>query len=224
MQIDIAYQTQSCADAEYCNDETGKNRLMRAAEHHSSPEIIELLIQAGADVNETDFLERTPLMFAASNDKYVYDSKVIETLLSHGADVKCKDLYGKTALMYACEKIDDLKTVSMLINAGADVNEKDDEGRTPLMMACGEGGCSVEIIKFLLRAGADVNAQDNDGWTALFWAAANRELYGDEATEIIDTLIFSGADVYRQDGSENEKTALDVAVGYKVYNILREVM
>ena len=212
------------ADAEYSDTETAKTRLMCAAEHHSSPEMIELLIEAGADVNETDLSERTPLMFAASNDKYVYDSKVIKTLLSHGADVKYRDFYGRTALHYACKNPDEKKTIAMLIKAGADINAKDDYGCTPLMFACGRYYSSAEAVKVLLRAGADVNAQDNDGWTALFWAAANRELRGDEAAEIVDMLIFAGADVHIQDESEYGKTALDVAESEKVYNILREVM
>ena len=210
------------ADPEYSADEAVNTRLIWAAEQHSTQEIIELLIEAGAHVNETDLCEKTPLMFAVSNDQYVYNAKVIETLLAHGADVEHKDFYGRTALMYACQKIDDLDTFSMLIKAGADVNARDNYDCTPLMMACSEGYCSAEVVKLLLRAGADVNARNNNGWTALFFAAANEEI-GD-AEEIIDALIFAGANVYIQDESEDGNTAKDVAAKYNVYEILSEVM
>ena len=210
------------ANVEYYGEESASTRLIWAAEHHSSPGMIELLIEAGADVNETDLSERTPLMFAVSNDQYVYNSKVIETLLSNGADVKCRDLYDKTALIYACQKINDLDTFSMLIKADSDVNAKDKYGCTPLMMACSKDYCSSDAVKLLLRAGADVNAQDNDGWTALFWAVANEDI--GEAEEIIDALIFAGADIYIQDVSEYGKTALDVAVNIEARNILKELM
>ena len=115
------------------------------------------------------------------------------------------------------------KVIETLLAHGADVKHRDDDGRTALHYSCQKID-DLDTFLMLIKAGADVNIQDNDGWTALFWIARNSEIRDDEAAEIVDALIFAGADIYIQDESEYGKTAMDAAVKYKVHKLLWEVI
>ena len=212
----------SCAaDVELYDGGTDTTLLMRAAEKHSSPEMLELLIEAGAAINKTGGYEgMSPLAFAvSSNAKYALG--VVETLISCGADVNSADLCDRSVLNYACEKCIDSDTISLLIKNGADVSSVDYEGRTPLMTAAGSSGKeAAKIVNILLQHGASACTIDYGGRTALHHAAVNERLCG--AAEVIDSLIFAGADVSIKD--ENGETALDLAKNDEVREILKELM
>ncbi|HJX34358.1 MAG TPA: ankyrin repeat domain-containing protein, partial [Desulfatiglandales bacterium] len=60
-------------------------------------EIMELLIDRGADVNVKANNGTTPLMLAAFYD----DKKCVELLIDHGADINAKNNLGLTARMFA---------------------------------------------------------------------------------------------------------------------------
>ncbi len=72
------------------------------AAKNSTPEIIEILIDAGADVNSRDAEGQTPLMWAAESNA----PEVVQLLLDKGANASLKDEYGKTAFEYAQENED----------------------------------------------------------------------------------------------------------------------
>jgi ankyrin repeat protein len=57
-------------------------------------EIVEYLIENGADVNQADNSRKTPLMHACVRG----DARVVEMLIKHGADKKAKDISGNTCL------------------------------------------------------------------------------------------------------------------------------
>ncbi len=61
--------------------------------------IVEVLIEAGADVNSRDADRRTPLIYAVKNNFY----ESAKTLLKKGSSTIAKDYAGKTALDYAYE-------------------------------------------------------------------------------------------------------------------------
>ena len=48
-----------------CKDDDGETALMFAIEHSDDPEIIKVLIEAGADVNAKGFYQHTPLHVSA---------------------------------------------------------------------------------------------------------------------------------------------------------------
>ncbi len=58
---------------------------MFAAENNQNPEVIKVLLEAGADVNARTAADKTPLMFAAENNQ---NPEVIKVLLDAGADGK----------------------------------------------------------------------------------------------------------------------------------------
>ena len=82
-------------------DKDGMTALMYAVSQWNSwqgssdPELIDALLEAGADVNEKSEDGMTTLMFAAK------DISAVNRLLQNGADVNAKDEDGMTVLMYA---------------------------------------------------------------------------------------------------------------------------
>ena len=111
------------------------------------PDVAAALIEAGADVNETNKIGKTALMQAAQYN----DLATIKQLIAHGADVNKKmvdseagqnaeysggPLYfsyhvgGRTALMYAAG-FGDAITINYLVSSGADKKAKDSEESKP---------------------------------------------------------------------------------------------
>lgn len=127
-------------------------------------EVVEVLLEYGADVNVTMSHMHTPLMSAARNNH----TPVVKLLCENGADVNAADVSGRTALAnaFTCfsHPIDPL-LVMHLIDAGADLNFPDISGETPLLN--GLMGVSNDAMKVLIMNGMDVNARDDGGRTTL---------------------------------------------------------
>ena len=103
----------------------GATRL-HALDHatiHGRPEIVELLIAFGADVNAKDNLGgETALHYAVAYCLYAAknQSEVVRILIGGGADVNVTDANGLTPLAYARRYVPNAGLVqSMLIEAGA---------------------------------------------------------------------------------------------------------
>ena len=92
-------------------DERGNTLLMIAIlEGHE--ELIQLLIDAGADVNyQSEESRHTPVVIAAFTNDY----RVLELLLNHGVSTQVEGHY--VALSHAAAK-DDATTVKMLLDYG----------------------------------------------------------------------------------------------------------
>ena len=129
--------------------------------HTDNPvEIVELLIENGADVNAKDRIGSTPLHHAET-------MQIAKLLIAKGGDVNAKDKDGDTPLHHAAS---DKEITKVLIENGADVNAKNEEGLTALHEASfsfADVDVAVEIVELLIAKGADVNAQDDDGSTPL---------------------------------------------------------
>src|SRR5688572_29037239 len=148
-----------------------------------APEIVQMLIRAGANVKAVNRYGATPLWLASVNG----DPKTIAMLLEAGADASSANLDGETALMVAA-RTGKPDAVSRLLSRGADPNAKEGwRGQTALMWAAAEGHAAV--IDLLVARGADLKTRSNAGFTALLFAA--RE--GRNAA--VEALLKAGADM-----------------------------
>ncbi len=98
----------------------------------STPEIVELLLKAGADVNQRTDNGETPVMRAACWDRH----GTLAVLLNAGARVDDRDSLGNTALHLAAA-YGNLDNVRFLLQRGASPTARNAEGKTPEQVATG---------------------------------------------------------------------------------------
>ena len=161
----------------------GKTSLFIAIERKSK-ELVDILLQSGADVNKVNRKGASPLYYAALSKQEecfhsIYEAGTnvnisnnigstvlmalashgllnkIESVLKAGAYVNAYDKYECTALLYAA-KHDHHNCVQKLVQAGADVNARNKYGEIALIFAV--RNMNHSCVKILLEAGADVNA------------------------------------------------------------------
>ena len=150
---------------------------------------MKILIDAGADVNETDSQGNSPLIHAAK------EGKNLSNLRLPSAKVTQPSNY--------------LTCLGLLLDAGADVNMANKHGRTGLLLATARG--NIKSMEFLLEAGSDINWKDGNGMTALMYVARNREDYikkriVSDPSAFMKLLLDAGAHV--NIANQNGSTAL----------------
>lgn len=129
--------------------------------HH----LVEYLLECGSPVDPVDDTGITPLILAASADRY----DCLRILIGKGADVNTKNSRGQSALQYACSK-GYIKIVKLLLENDAFVNNKDVLRATPLHRAASQG--RIQIVELLLNSNQnlEIDAQDSTGCTPLHLA------------------------------------------------------
>ncbi|KAH9298698.1 hypothetical protein KI387_030380, partial [Taxus chinensis] len=140
-------------------DEEGWTPL-HSAVSSGRDDVVEALLQAGADVSIANNGGRTALHYAASKGRL----KIAQVLISHGAKINQKDKFGCTPLHRAASA-GHPELCEMLIEEGADVDATDKTGQTPLMHAviCND----KQVALLLVRNSADVDCEDGEGYTVL---------------------------------------------------------
>ena len=116
-------------------------------------EDVKKLIDGGADVNDTDKHEKTPLMYAAGNSG-ADALKIVELLIGKGANVNGTDYDGNTTLIYAVPNFGEcgFKIVELLIENGVNVNAKNNDGETVFDLINPDYKNNKEKIKVLEKA------------------------------------------------------------------------
>lgn len=202
----------------------GLTALLFAA-REGSLDCVRVLIQAGADVNQTSADGSSPLLVAVQNGYY----DLAAFLLDHGANVNLANSKGWTPLYLAVKTRNQETTaipgpdtdgvldfIKILLDRGADpsVRIKDDTeihqgmtaawlkeaGATPLLRAalCGD----LTVVRLLLAHKADPSIPTFDHTTPLMvasgvgWAEGMlREYSEDQTFEVVKLLVDLGADV-----------------------------
>lgn len=182
----------------FSNSEGSKITPLQHACSMRSLELVQALLDAGADVNSTLQGRRSPLTLAIVGPNYNEQSRdranieLVQILLRAGANVNPGPRESPLAEAAAtC----DLELVTLLLSADADPNFMGrDVDSTPLSKALASEYTSFDIIpvvRLLLQAGADVNAGfcgDDKVSTALHVAV----LY-DSGIDLIQLLLEGGA-------------------------------
>ena len=171
----------------------------RTKEHN---EIIELLINNGANVNAKYGNGRTPLDNAILFNR----TETADILRKHGG--KTADWFNADKSIHTAASGGNIEAVKQHIAAGTDVSAKAKYRRTPLHYAA-----TKEIVELLIAKGGDVNAKDKDGGTPLHYAA------GRGRKEVVELLIAKGGDVNAK--RVDDKTPLDYAEE-KIADLLRK--
>jgi hypothetical protein len=108
----------------------GKTPLMFAAGYAPNPEVINILLAAGAEVNAKEpKYGLTPLMFAVAANT---NPEVATTLLNAGADLGARSQGGVTVLMWAAVYTENPEIISLLLKAGSDAKARNDAGKTAI--------------------------------------------------------------------------------------------
>ena len=152
---------------------------MQAASANGHLACVELLIEAGADLDAVNDMEESALYIATEG----VHIECVGALIAAGADVDAANHMGHTPLLNAASA-GSVECVKLLLAAGADADARDENGFSVLMAACAYPDC----LRLLIEAGADVNAADADGITPL--QQANRC----NCSACIDILKAAGAE------------------------------
>ncbi len=118
------------------------------------PELVKLLLEAGADPNNVNRYGATPLSHTTNYDKDPSGVKVLKMLLEAGADPNLLTRSDRTPLVRAVEAKNEA-FFELLVAAKADPHiRKEIHGKLPLSAAVREG---AEWVKKVLAIGADPN-------------------------------------------------------------------
>lgn len=150
----------------------GKRPLHVAAgsSYSTSPELIRMLLDAGADTESEDKDFAKPLHYATRMNAF----RNIDALLAADVDINSKNLKHETALHLALDAQHE-RLVKSLMDAGADINAIDVRWNTPLHKAAQLG--HVGLIKTLAAADAkmepEVTLLHKPLHTAVHWNKPN---------------------------------------------------
>ncbi len=195
--------------------------LMGLADQDTIPDLVSLLIDAGADATERSYNGMTAIQWVLAAMPHNLDETrdVVTLLLREGVDVNAQDDTGDTALHQAISKWDtskpgvlDNSVVRLLLDNGADPEIRNMWGMTPLLKICIQSQppairsealqqSVVERLELLISNGADPNSAVPEGYpggqtglTALYGAVEHG------MPEYVAALIERGARI--QNGSE----------------------
>lgn len=136
---------------------------------YDRPEIVDILLNYGANVHATDYSGASPLHYSSSRGH----QKTLLLLIFNGANINLSDNDGNTALHFVANNGHEACLKAILYFAehnGVDlnINKKNNQGDTPLHNASRWG--YEMIVKLLLNAGADPTIENKRKLTSLDYA------------------------------------------------------
>lgn len=144
------------------------------------PEIVEYLLEKGADVNVKNLEGETPLHYAVGSDS----TRIVAILCENGANVNLKNKQGVTPVVKAVQR-QKSDALDIMLKYKADLSIADNDGKTALHYAAIAG--NGKMAEYLVSKGPDINAKDNNGHGPAYYAA----YYGNN--KIAKKLILSGS-------------------------------
>ncbi|CAF4647023.1 unnamed protein product [Rotaria sp. Silwood1] len=149
-------------------DPSTKATALHVAVESANIRAIQMLLQAGAQVNVTDASFSTPLHIAA----YMGNEEIVQILLSHGADMYKQDNTGRNSFHLAVSTGNNRLIQNFILTTDTGQNiihTPDGQNWTPLMCACASNHPATCAL--LLSHNADLCAVNDRGMTAFHVAA-----------------------------------------------------
>ena len=130
------------------------------ASSHGHKNLVDFLLDKGADPNKANSGGWTPLHFSI----YRRHDYVVQLLLQRGSDPNTQAAYGDSPLYWAAYNGNKF-VAELLINRGANILNENRGGNTALHAAAYYG--NKDVVKLLLDHGASPKAQNHQGENAL---------------------------------------------------------
>lgn len=180
---------------QFDNDHIDLDSALIVASKQGNIDLLNALIDQGANIEHRDESGYTPLQIAVINRQ----TAAVESLISKGAKVDAKQKGGLegTALMFASSH-KNLAISRLLIKAGADINAVD-KNLDPALNWATYGGNIIQM-KFLINNGADLSLKSKHG------DAADVALRLWHADSVVD--VFRTTNLY-EERSRKEKQMLE---------------
>ena len=157
------------------------------ASSNKNPEIVKLLVDAGANIDAREELfGATPLHIAAGENN---NPQMINALLDAGANVHARTKLGFASFHLAAGGNNNPEIIKILSDAGADVNAQNSSKSTPLHLAAKDTK-NPEVIIALIKAGADGKAVDKEGKKPLDYANKNEVLKDTRAYWALNNISY----------------------------------
>ena len=167
-------------------------------------EIVELLLEKGAALNNLDSDGKPPVYWAAFNDDEEA-VKICSVLIENKVDVNHQTSDGRTALIGAATN-NNIKTMEILLNSGANPNLQNESGLSALYVSASR---SAKAVQLLLNHNADPSIETIYKATPIFEAACADDI------EIVNALMEAGADINHEIETPDgvKLYPLDAAIG-----------
>ncbi|MDF1698332.1 MAG: ankyrin repeat domain-containing protein [Saprospiraceae bacterium] len=181
----------------------GHTALHYAAQNErDSIEIIDMLLEAGADINDNNGTWGTPLHFAAREGSL----KIISHLIAHGADVHLRDAEGRQPI-YLAARYGSMETLKAMLSSGAGILLESTEGDQMIGAILGillttNTELTINNLKklTLLSKYIDISQLDGESLTdQLFKKAKAKNSLEPEVEQVLIDLIKLGFNPYWQD-------------------------
>ena len=163
-----------------------KETSFHVASRRGHKDVVQLLLEHGADANSRDDDQCMPLHLALRGGH----QEIAWVLLEHCMDTEVRDNWKCTPLFLASQ-IGHVELAQALLEKGAETEARDNRKLTPLLLASRNG--HVELARVLLEKGADTEARDTFENTSLLLASEHNHV------ALAQVLLKHGAEAELQD-------------------------